>query len=412
MIVPDQPRVALAHHWLVTTRGGEKVVEALAELFPRADLFTLVCDSARLSPALRSRPIHTSFLQRFPQSSRRYPYFLPIYPWATRRLDVSGYPLVISSDAATVKGVRVDRDAIHICYCHTPMRYVWSSYETYRRAVPPLARTFYPLLASWLRSWDRRAAQSVTHFVANSQHVAERIRRFYDRQSAVIYPPVDTDFFVPARDQSTHGHYLLVSSLVPYKRVDLAVRAFNRLRKPLLVIGDGSERRRLEQQARPNVVFLGPQPADVLRRAMQSCRAFVFPAEEDFGIVMAEAQACGRPVIAFGRGGGREIVQEGVSGVLFDEQNVDALSDAVIRFEQADFDPAAIRASSLRFSKQRFLSEFARFVEWALNSRGDSSTGFGARSHLAAPPQSDRAFPRFPGGCGKALRPNPSDPFR
>lgn len=363
-------RIAIVHHWLVMRRGGERVFEALAELFPNADLFTLVFDRRKMQALLPKREIRTSFLQYLPNAARWYPYYLPLYPAATERLDLSGYQLVITSDAATLKGIRTDPGAVHICYCYTPMRYVWSGYDTYYHSTGRLTRLLYPAIASWLRRWDYRAAQRVTYFVAVSHNVAERIRRYYHRESTVIHPPVDTHGFVPAQylDES-NGYFLAVSQLVPYKRVDLAVEAFNRIGKPLIVIGAGTEHQHLQSRACSNIRFLGFQPDEVVRKAMQACRALVFPGEEDFGIVIAEAQACGRPVIAFGQGGAREIVRDGITGILFRDQTVDSLCEAVGQCENKQFDPAIIRASSLRFSRERFLREFAHFVECALMSR-------------------------------------------
>lgn len=361
-------KTALVHHWLVTPRGGEKVFSAIADLFPHADLLTLVCHHARMKSLLGERPIRTSLLQFLPRAAAWYPYYLPLFPLATERLDLSGYSIVITSDAATVKGVRTHPGTVHICYCHTPMRYVWSSYENYYRAAGPLGRLVYPTVSARLRHWDFRAAQKVTHFIASSHNVARRIRRYYDRESTIIYPPVDTDYFHPDSASAADEFFLAVSAHVPYKRLDLTVEAFNRNGKPLILIGDGPERRRLERKARGNIRFLGSQPTSRLRRVMQRCRALVFPGEEDFGIVMAEAQACGRPVIAFARGGACEIVSNGTTGILFEKQTADSLCDALARFEEMRFDPVAIRASALRFEVMRFRREFLQFVEWAVKS--------------------------------------------
>jgi len=364
MTAVSAPRTALVHHWLVTMRGGERVLEALAQLFPSADVFTLVCDYARMQPTFAGHRIHTSFLQRLPRATQWYPRYLPLFPMATERLDLRGYPLVITSDAATMKGVRTDPGAIHICYCHTPMRYVWSGYDTYYRSGGLLTRLLLPPVAAWLRRWDYRAAQRVTHFVANSRTVAERIRRYYHRESSVIYPPVDTGYFMPAPPyEKREDFFLVVSQLVPYKRVDLAIETFNRNGRPLVVIGEGPERPKLERRARANVRFLGAQPRAALRKAMQRARALVFPGEEDFGIVMAEAQACGTPVIAFRSGGASEIVTDGETGILVAQQTVASLEEGLKRFGAEELDPAAIRESALRFSRERFVREFTGFLE-------------------------------------------------
>lgn len=361
-----RPSTALVHHWLVTMRGGERVLEALAVLYPSADLFTLVCDPSNISSTLTQHRIHTSLLQHFPKATRWYRYYLPFFPLATERLDLSGYDLIISSDAATIKGVRCDPGAVHICYCHTPMRYVWNGYGTYYRAAGRITRNSLSAIRSRLCRWDYEAAQRVTHFVANSKNVQSRIRDCYGRESIVIYPPVDTDRFVIGLTQEPEPRfYLIVSQLVPYKRVDLVIDAFNRCGRRLIVIGDGPDRRKLERAARPNIRFLGSQSQAVVVSAMQECKAFVFAGEEDFGIVMAEAQASGKPVIAFGRGGAVEIVTSGVTGILFEEQSADALVQAIERFEGVTFSPAEIRRSALRFERKRFVSEFAEVVAGA-----------------------------------------------
>ena len=362
VVSPPQTKIALVHHWLVTMRNGERVLKALGELFPSADLFTLVYDRSKIPAPLRNHQISGSLLQHLPNPTEWYRHYLPLFPIATKHLDVTGYDLIISSDAAVVKGVRANQCAMHICYCHSPMRYVWSGYETYYKAAGPIARRTLSAFRSWLRRWDYDAAQRVTHFVANSRNVQKRIRDYYGRDSVVIYPPVNTDVFSPPCLQSDEGFFLLVSQLVPYKRIDLVVEAFSTCGRPLLVIGDGIERKRLEKHAAPNIQFVGSQPQKVVVGAMQQCKAFVFAGEEDFGIVMAEAQACGKPVVAFGRGGATEIVDDGVTGILFRDQSVDALLQALEEFERTSFNPTAIRLSALRFARQRFLSEFGTFV--------------------------------------------------
>jgi glycosyltransferase involved in cell wall biosynthesis len=364
-------RTALVHHWLVTQRGGESVLDALLKLFPDAPVFTLVYDKSRSSSALRERSVRTSILQKFPRAHHWYPYYLPLFPWATERLDLSGLQLVISSDAATMKGIRTAPGALHICYCHTPMRYVWSGYDDYASQLGPAGRVLFPWVAERLRRWDFDAAQRVTRLVANSHAVAGRIRTYYGRESTVIYPPVDTEYFVPDYQAHRSGdYYVLVSQLVPYKRADLVVDAFNRSGRRLLVIGEGSERRNLERLAKPNVQILGPQPREAIRRHLQSCRGFVFAGEEDFGIVMAEALACGTPVLALGRGGAAEIVQDTRTGILFEEQTVDSLLDGLFKLERTRFDPDELRESVLRFSRERFVNDFSRLVQETLRDHG------------------------------------------
>jgi glycosyltransferase involved in cell wall biosynthesis len=362
-------KVALVHHWLVTRRGGEQVFEAMADQFPAADIYTLVSDSENLSPALRNRLIRSSLLQKLPDASRLYPYYLPLFPAAVSRLDLTGYQLIISSDAAVVKGVRADPGAVHICYCHTPMRCVWSGYETYYDAAGPATRLALGATRNWLRRWDYDAAQRVTLFIANSRNVQKRIRDCYGRDSVVIYPPVDVERFVlGGSDIRSDDFFLVVSQLVPYKRVDLLVEAFNLSGKKLLVIGEGPERRKLARSARPNIQFLGAQPRETVMRAMQQCTAFVFAGEEDFGIVIAEAQACGKPVIAFAEGGAQEIVQPGITGVLFEEQSADSILHAVESFDPRCFDAPTIRSSALRFGRERFQREFSSLWQLIIQS--------------------------------------------
>jgi glycosyltransferase involved in cell wall biosynthesis len=356
-------RIALVHHWLVTMRGGEKVLEALAELFPSAELFTLVYDPTLLLPAVRRLKIHSSFLQDLPRCTRWYRHYLPLFPEAVKQLDLRGYDLVITSDAALMKGIRTDESATHICYCHTPMRCIWSGYENPYYGFGPITRLALSAIRGTLCRWDYEAAQRVTCFVANSQTVRGRIRKCYGRESIVIYPPVDTRRFVIGRQAAQRENFfLVVSQLVPYKRIDLIVDAFNRCKRRLVIIGDGPERRKLEQRAGRNIQFKGAVPQIQVIDAMQRCRAFVFAGEEDFGIVIAEAQVCGTPVIALGKGGATEIVKDGLTGTFFNDECVESLLDALDRFEKASYDAEVIRASAIKFNRGRFLNEFSNLV--------------------------------------------------
>jgi glycosyltransferase involved in cell wall biosynthesis len=356
-------RIALVHHWLVAMRGGERVLEALAEMFPSADLFTLVCDRSILPPSLSRLQIQTSFLERLPRSTRWYRYCLPLFPAATRQLDLRGYDLVISSDAAIIKGVRTDGEALHICYCHSPMRCLWSGHEIYRKATGPVVRFALSALRDSLCRCDYEAAQRVDYFVANSENVKSRIRRSYGRESVVIYPPVDTRHFTISPQSSQRDDFFLtVSQLVPYKRIDLIVEAFNKSGRPLVIIGDGPERSRLACKAQGNIRFEGWLPQKRVVEAMQRCKAFVFAGEEDFGIVIAEAQACGTPVVALGRGGALEIVEDNLTGVLFNEESVDSLREALERIDHTAFDAEVVRTSALRFTHRHFGDKFSDLV--------------------------------------------------
>jgi len=354
-------RVAIVHDWLTGMRGGERVLERLIGIFPGAEIFTLVYRPGAVSPLIEARPIHVSGLGRAPGLSRRYRFALPLMPLAVERFDLRHYDLVISSSHCVAKAARAAKGAPHLCYCHTPMRYVWDRYDDYfgpGRAPAPV-RAAMAVLAPRLRDWDRRTADRPTAYVANSATVRDRIRRYYGRDAAVVHPPVDIARFRPAARRD--DVYLVLGALVPYKRVDLVIEAFNRLRRPLVVVGDGPERRRLEARAGRNIMFAGHASDAEVERLLGRCRALVHAGVEDFGIGMAEAQASGAPVIAHAGGGALEIVRDvdrnggcPPTGVLFEAQTVDALVDAVHRLDRQRFDPAALRANAERFAPERF----------------------------------------------------------
>ncbi len=367
-------RVAIVHYWFVKFRGGERVVEALAEMFPQADLFTLVLDPDALPPSLRSRHFTTSFLQKMPGVKRHYKKLLPLFPLALEQFNLDDYDLVISSESGAAKGVLTRPRTCHICYCHTPMRYIWDMYHQYR-AKPGMggaARLVFSLSAHYLRLWDYAAAARVDYFVANSRNVAGRIGKHYRRKATVINPPVNVcaGHISPEVDD----YYLTVGQLVDYKRVDLAIEACNRLRRPLRIIGEGEEFERLRTLAGPTVKFLGHLPDRELRENYARCRALLFPGEEDFGIVPVEAQSFGRPVIAFGRGGALETVvggsptdpgsPEASTGVFFAEQSADSLAGAIRWFDsnESRFSPAFIQRHAERFGVSRFKTEMRAFV--------------------------------------------------
>ena len=368
--MPTRPRrVAIVHDWLNGMRGGERTLEAVLELFPAAHIFTLLLDRGKISPAIGSRRIVTSFIQHLPLAQSRYRYFLPLFPMAAESFDLSGYDLVISTSHCVAKGARCSREALHICYCFSPMRYVWVFQEDYFGESKLKEVMLRPLL-SRLKRWDRRSCDRVDCFVAISRTVAKRIARFYGRESEVIFPPVDTDFFIPGGRQG--DFFLVVSALVPYKKVDLVIEAFNELKLPLVIIGDGPEYRKLRRMAANTVCFRGWVTDEEVREAYQGCRALVFAGVEDFGLAPVEAQACGRPVIAFGEGGVTESVQDGVTGTLFRQQSVDSLMGAVRAFQGRTFEGARLRENSLRFSRKVFkrrLMEYisARYAEFRLD---------------------------------------------
>jgi glycosyltransferase involved in cell wall biosynthesis len=346
--------VALAHHWLLSMRGGERVLAALARLIPDAPIFTLVADRNALDDSLRHSDIRTSFLDSLPGGHRHHREWLPLYPLAVRSLDAREFDVVIVSDAALTKGLRVRRDALLLCYCHSPMRAIWSLGDTYARRLGPFRGTALRAVSRPLRAWDRRAARRVDAFAANSQFVRRRIADSFARDSVVIYPPVG----VPAAPPERHaeGFYLMVGEMVEYKRTDLGVDACRRLGRPLLVVGDGPERRRLMRTGGDGAAFLGRLRDDEIRALLTRCRALLFCAEEDFGIVPVEAMAAGCPVIAYGRGGATETVLDGRTGLWFPEQTVDSLVEAINRFEEMEsaFDPAAIFARAHDFSAAAF----------------------------------------------------------
>lgn len=363
------PRIAIVHEWFTGMRGGEKCVEALCELFPQATLYTLVHVHGSVSETIEQMPIHTSFIQRVPFARTRYRHYLPLFPLAVERFDLRGYDIVISSHHAVAKGVKTDPTTLHICYCHTPMRYIWHLYDDYFGAgkASTFTRTAMRLCVGYLRRWDVRTARNPHHFIANSQNVRRRILELYQRDAAVIYPPVDTARFRPAA--AGDQYFLIVSALVPYKRIDLAIEAFNHSGEQLLIIGDGPERERLRSLAAPNISFLGWQPDDALVEYYANCKALIFPGEEDFGIVPVEAMASGKPVIAYAKGGALETVIDTPTlktGVLFAQQTKEALHEAIERFKQTSFSPDLLRRHALQFDRSVYKQKMASFImkEW------------------------------------------------
>ena len=350
------------HDWLNQIGGAEGVLEALVEMYPAAPIYTSMYWSQAMPQAYRSWDIRTSFMDRLPLAKRYHQPFLPLYPLAFESFDLAGYDLVISNKSAFCHGVIVPPEALHICYCLTPTRFLWD-YHRYvqREGVGRLVRLLLPLFLNYLRVWDRAAADRVDHFVAISQAVRRRIAKYYRRDATVIYPPVDTGKYAPA--DSHDDYFLIVSRLIPYKRIDLAVRAFNELGLPLVIVGDGRDRRRLEKMAGPNVRFLGRVPEGELRELFSRCRAFIFPGLEDFGIAPVEAQAAGRPVIAYAGGGALETVVEGVTGAFFHQQTPEALIEVVQKFDDKAYDPTAIRRHAQRFDKRVFKRRLREFVE-------------------------------------------------
>ena len=361
----EPKRIAIVHDWLTTMRGGEKVLEAICGLFPNADLYTLIHRKGSTSPTIEGMPIHTSFIQHLPFAGRIHRYYLPLFPAAMERFELADYDLVISSHHCVAKGVRTPPETLHICYCHTPMRYLWTLYDEYfgEGKAGFITRLGVQMFLGYLRRWDVRTAQCPKHFVANSGHVRRRIREIYHRESEVVHPPVDVGSFVPSHVNDRY--YLVAGALVPYKRVDLAVEAFNRTGERLVIAGEGPDLIRLKRTAKQNIEFVGWQTDAQLRVLYSGCRVLVFPGEEDFGIVPLEAMASGKPVIAFGKGGALETVVDGVTGLLFANQSVDSLLDAIRRCSSRDFEPEVLRKHALKFDRSVFLERFGHLVhQW------------------------------------------------
>lgn len=366
-------RVAIVHYWLVSMRGGEKVVEELCQMFPHADIFTLVCDPERLSDRLKRRNIRTSFLQKIPGAKRHYPKMLPLMPFALEQFDLQDYDLVLSSESGPAKGVITRADALHICYCHSPMRYIWDQFHVYQRGLPWLGRALMSVTAPILRAWDVTTASRVDVFVANSNYVASRIRRYYDREAAVIHPPVAIEDF--AIREGRGEFYLYAGQLTAYKRPDIAVQACTETGRKLVVIGEGEQAAFLKSIAGPNVEFLGHQPVHVLSDHLARCRALLFPGTEDFGILPVEAMASGRPVLAYDAGGARETVSTPHVGFRFAPQSKEGLIETMAVFEavEDDFDPNAIRAHAEKFSSAVFRNQLTALIENELSRQTEPS---------------------------------------
>jgi glycosyltransferase involved in cell wall biosynthesis len=366
-------RVAVVHDWLVTYAGAERVLEQMLHVLPEADLFSLIDFMPRNERGfLGGRPVRTSFLQRLPWAARHYRTYLPLMPYAIEQFDLQAYDVVVSSSYAVAKGVLTGPDQLHLCMCYSPMRYAWDLQHQYLRE-SGLSRGVRSVLARALlhrmRNWDARTGANVDEFIAISRFVARRIRKVYRRDATVIYPPVDTDAFTPAPGTRKERYYVTASRLVPYKRIELIVEAFAGLPdRTLLVIGDGPEAGRVRAKAASNVQLLGYQPFPVLLDHLRRARAFVFAAEEDFGIAPLEAQACGTPVIAFNRGGAVETIRgpghPEPTGVFFQQQTPEAVRQAVLAFEAAEsqISPVACRDNALRFAPDRFRREFESYV--------------------------------------------------
>lgn len=366
-------KIAIVHDWLVRPGGAERVLERLLGLFPNADLFTLFHIPGAVKRDIESRVKGVSFIQGLPGLKHHYGRYLPLFPKAVESLSLAGYDLVVSSSYCVAKGAVKGVGARHLCYCHTPMRYVWHQQNHYQRQMGLMARLLFKAAAKRLRRWDIRTSSRPDQFIANSRSVAGRIMEYYGRQAAVIHPPIDTEYFKPDFDSKAGDYYLTVGALVPYRNMSTAVQAFNQTRRRLLVAGDGPEMGRLRKIAGSTVEFLGWQDRESLWRLYRGCRALVSPGEEDFGMAAAEAQACGKPVVALGKGGAVETVVEGRTGVLYAEDSASALVQALESFEKLKFDARLIRANAERFSSRVFDLKISSSIESVVGGREDAA---------------------------------------
>lgn len=367
MIGAENVKVALVHDWLTNMGGAERVVINFKEIYKDSPIYTTLYNPEKLDEELKNIDVRTSFLQNKKNLKKGHQSLLPLMPMAFESFDLNEYDVVLSSSSSCAKGVVTNPNSMHVCYCHTPMRYSWEFYYEYANNwdMNKIKRNMLKYFINYIRVWDNVSSNRVDYFIANSQNVARRIWKHYRRESVVIHPPVRCKLFnISDIDED---YFLILSRLVPYKKVDLAVKAFNELGLPLVVIGDGVERQKLESIAKDNIKFLGRQPDSVIKEYYSKCRAFLFPGEEDFGITPLEAQASGRPVIAFGKGGALETVVENETGVFFEEQTIESLKDAVKRLENIKFDKQVIRKHAEEFDEKIFEKKIKNFIDEKYN---------------------------------------------
>jgi glycosyltransferase involved in cell wall biosynthesis len=369
-------KVALVHDYLNQMGGAERVVMALHEIFPDAPIYTSIYDPQRVDPAFQKMDIRTSFMQKLPLVTKHHQPFLPLYPFAMENLDLRGYDLVLSSSSAFGKGALTRPETMHICYCHTPMRWCWN-YEEYveREQLGRVSRSLLPFLITGLRVWDQTSAMRVDEFIANSPIVADRIKKYYRRDAVVIPPPVEAERFQFDPTTQPEDYFLILGRMVPCKRFDLAIQACTRLGLPLVVIGEGRDKEQLRRMAGPTIRFLGRLSDEEVLYYYAHCRAFLFPGEEDFGITPLEAQASGRPIIAYGAGGALASVIDGVTGTFFHEQTVESLAQVLASFDERRFDPKIIHNHALEFDKPRFQRRIQQFIETKLQEHKSKLSG-------------------------------------
>ena len=358
-------KVAIVHDWLTGMGGAEKVVIELHKIFPNAPIYTSVVNYKKIDPIFKEMDIRTTFIQKLPFSKKKYNRYLPLFPIAFESLDLSEYDLILSSTTSIgAKGVLRNSSSIHICYCNTPPRYTWDFYHEYLASAGRMQRIAIPILMHYLRTYDQLSSSRVDYYIANSTNVKERISKIYNKSSTVIHPPVDVEYYQPETvTDDTNDYYIIVSRLVSYKRVDLAIEACNKLNKNLIVIGHGEEFEKLKQLSGPTITLLGYQTDEQIKTYMQKSKAFLFPGFEDFGIAPVEAQACGKPVIAYGKGGALDTVLHEKTGVLFNDHTVDALCEAIQKFETMKFSSQEIRQHAENFSQKNFSQKILGFIE-------------------------------------------------
>jgi len=355
-------RIAVIHDWLIGMRGGEYVLETILQLYPSADVFTLFYNKDRISDLINSHRIFTSSLNNWSFIKRNYKYFLHKFPIEIEKFNLQDYDLIISSSHCVAKGIIPRPDSIHFSYLHTPMRYIWDQYYNYFEKSGYLKKKIIDKKLNYLRMWDVTSSSRVDYFIANSSYVSKRINKFYKRESEIIFPPIEVDFFTPDT-RNREDFYICVNALVPYKRTDIIVNAFNKSGKELIVIGKGSEYKKLKRLSKPNIKFINNLNRNELREFYRRAKALVYAGIEDFGMSFVEAQATGLPVIAYNKGGVCDIVNHKKTGILYDNQDIDSLNNAIEEFESLKFYEDDLRENSLRFSKDKFLEKFKRFVD-------------------------------------------------
>lgn len=367
-------KVAIIHDYLIQIGGAERVLEAFCEMFPDAPVYTLLYDEQATNGIFKDREIRTSFLQKLPFAKKHHRYFLALMPFAIERFDLSGFDLVISSSSSYAKGINKPKGTLHICYCHTPLRYAWDDTSQFIREshYPRLIKPLIPFLINRIKKWDLKAVSKVDYFIANSFFISDKIKKYYNRDSEVAYPPVkiNNEGKEEIIKNNNRRYFLIVSRLLPYKRIDVAIQSFNELSYlpdgenfKLKIVGSGPERKNLEMIAGKNIEFLGSRYDEELVELYQGCKAFIFPQEEDFGITAVEAQMAGRPVIAFRAGGALESIIDGRTGLFFDRQDKNSLAEAILKFEDMQFDSEEIKSHAQKFSNEEFRRKIKRFIE-------------------------------------------------